>query len=58
MARDSLIKIKQTFLLTGINRVGKTLKSLGLDLFALNADEIISKSKKNAGYQGNLSKQI
>ena len=58
MSKDPLIKIKQTFLLEGINRVGKTLKSLGLDPFVLNADKIISKSKKNAGYQENLPKQV
>ena len=58
MAKDPIIKIKRSLFLTGINRAGKTLKSLGLDPFNLNADKIIFKSKKNAGYEGKLSKEL
>jgi len=58
LAKDPIIKIKRSLFLTGINRAGKTLKSLGLDPFNLNADKIIFKSKKNAGYEGKLSKEL
>ncbi len=58
MGKDSLTKIKRTSLFIGINKVGKLIKFLGLDPFKLNADKIIFKSKKKAGYKGTLPKQL
>ena len=58
MGKDSLTKIKRTSLLIGINKVGKFIKFLGLDPFKLNADKIIFKSKKKAGYKGTLPEQL
>ncbi len=58
MAKDSLTNIKRTSLLNGINKVGKIFKFLGLEPFKLNADKIIFKSKKKAGYKGNLPKYL
>ena len=58
MGKDSLTKIKRTPLFIGINKVGKLIKFLGLDPFKLNADKIIFKSKKKAGYKGTLPKQL
>ena len=44
--------------MNGINKVGKLLKFLGLDPFKLNADKIIYRSKKKAGFKENLPKQL
>jgi len=58
LAKDSLTNIKRTSLLKGINKAGKIAKFLGLEPFKLNADKIIFKSKKKAGYVGNLPKHL
>ena len=58
MAEDSLTKIKRTFLLNWINKVGKAFKTLGFSSIKLNADKIILKSKKRADFNGNLPKQL
>ena len=41
-----------------MNRLGKSLKFLGLDPFKLNAEKIILKAKKKAGFKGDLSKHL
>jgi hypothetical protein len=51
------LKIKRTSILNGINSVGKLLKKAGMDPLRLNADSIIAKAKKRAGYDGPLPGQ-
>ena len=58
MAEDSLTKIKRTFLLNWINKVGKAFIYLGFNSLKLNADKIILTSKNKAGYKGNIPKQL
>jgi hypothetical protein len=41
-------------MLNGINRVGKALKSVGMDPFRLNADDILEKAAKKAGFHYSL----
>ena len=48
------ISIQRTAALNGINAVGGFLKKIGLDPFKLNADKVISKAKKKAGYSGGI----
>lgn len=54
MAKPQNLFIQRTHLLNGINRVGKALKSAGLDPFRLNADSIIEKASKKAGLRVSL----
>ena len=46
------LHIKRTSMLKGINGFGKTLKKIGLDPFKLDADAIIAKARKRAGFDG------
>jgi len=46
------LHIRRTSMLKGINGFGKTLKKIGLDPFKLDADAIIAKARKKAGYDG------
>jgi hypothetical protein len=46
------LHIRRTSMLKGINGFGKTLKKIGLDPFKLDADAIIAKARKRAGYDG------
>lgn len=41
-------------MLNGINRVGKALRSVGLDPFKLDADAILKKAEKKAGFRYHL----
>lgn len=58
MVEKSIISIERTPILNGINRIGKTLKIIGLDPFKLNADKIIEKAKKKADFKGELPYQL
>ena len=58
MIKDSITRIKKSSLVSGINKVGKLIKTLGFDPFRLNADKIIFKSKMKSGYKGKLPKQL
>lgn len=58
MAKQQELRIQRTSTLNGINRVGKALKSVGIDPFKLNADAIIAKARKKADYEGNISEQL
>lgn len=58
MAKHSLARIERTPMLNGINRIGKTLKIIGIDPFKLNADKIIAKAKKAANFEGELPNQL
>ena len=46
------LHIRRTSMLKGINGFGKTLKKIGLDPFKLDADAIIAKARKRAGFDG------
>ena len=54
MAAQPTLFIQRTQLLNGINTVGKVLKTVGLDPFRLDADEILAKAAKKAGYKISL----
>lgn len=54
MARRPTLFIERTRMLNGINRVGKALKSVGMDPFRLNADAILEKAAKKAGFHYSL----
>ena len=54
MASQPTLFIQRTQLLNGINTVGKALKTVGLDPFRLDADEILAKAAKKAGYKTSL----
>ena len=54
MAKAPSLSIQRTSMLNGINRVGKVLRTVGIDPFKLNADAIITKTKKKASYSGTL----
>lgn len=58
MAKLQELRIQRTSTLNGINRVGKVLKSVGLDPFKLNADSIIAKARKKASYKGEIPEQL
>ncbi len=58
MAENSLTIIKRTFLLNVINKAGRIVNYIGIDRFKLDADKIILKAKKKAGYTENLPKQL
>jgi hypothetical protein len=58
LEKNALASIERTPILNGINRVGRTLKIVGINPFKLNADKIISKSKKKANYEGDLPKNL
>ena len=51
------LQIERTPMFNRINRVGKILKKAGIDPFKLDADKIIKKAKKRAGYKGSLPGQ-
>ncbi len=53
----SNLKIKRTTILNGINSVGRLLKKAGMGPFRLDADIIIERAKKRAGYDGPLPGQ-
>ncbi|MEM7549915.1 MAG: sulfotransferase [Bacteroidota bacterium] len=50
--------IQRSSTLQTINRVGKALKFIGLNSFALKPDSIIAKAKKDAGYTGEIPGQV
>lgn len=54
MGNQPTLFIQRTQLLNGINTVGKALRSVGLDPFRLDADDIIEKATRKAGYAGRL----
>lgn len=54
MATRQTLFIERTNMLNGINRFGKALKKVGLDPFKLDADAIIAKAAKKAGFKGSL----
>jgi hypothetical protein len=54
MASRKTLFIERTNLLNSINRIGKLLKTVRLDPFRLDADAIIGKAAKKAGYSGSL----
>ena len=56
MAKQPSLFIQRSNLLNGINRVGKALKSIGMDPFHLDADDIIAKAAGKAGYKYELPK--
>lgn len=58
MKKNALASIERTPVLNGINRIGRTLKIVGLNPFKLNAGRIISKAKKKANYKEDLPKQL
>lgn len=58
MAKNSLARIERTPILNGINRIGRTLKIIGIDPFKLNAAKIIAKAKKDANFKGELPYQL
>ncbi len=58
MAKQQELRIQRTSTLNGINRVGKVLKSVGLDPFRLNADAIIDKARKKASYTSEIPEQL
>jgi hypothetical protein len=58
MKEQSSVKIERTFAFNSINKVGGTLKAIGLNPFSLNADKIISKTVKKANFKGELPKQL
>lgn len=58
MAKHQELRIQRTSTLNGINRVGKILKSVGLDPFKLNADAIINKARKKASFTGEIPEQL
>jgi len=58
LAKNALASIERTPILNGINRIGRTLKIVGLNPFKLNADRIISKAKKKANHKEDLPKQL
>jgi hypothetical protein len=56
MATPQTLFIQRTHMLNGINRVGKALKSVGLDPFKLDANAILRKAEKKAGFKYELPK--
>lgn len=58
MTKQQELRIQRTSTLNGINRVGKVLKSAGINPFRLSADAIISKARKKASYTGEISEQL
>ncbi len=50
MAKQPTLSIQRTSMLNGINGVGKVLRKAGLDPFKFNADAIIAKAQKKAGF--------
>jgi len=52
------INIQRSTTLNRINGIGRTLKAIGLDPFKLNAEKIIRKAKRKAGYKGELSPEL
>jgi hypothetical protein len=57
MPNLSTLAIQRTSMLNGINGIGKALKKVGLDPFKLNAESILKKARKKAGFTGILSAQ-
>ena len=58
MAKNALASIERTPILNGINKIGRTLKVVGINPFKLNADRIITKAKKKAKFKDQLPKQL
>jgi hypothetical protein len=58
LVNNSFVSIERTPILNGINRVGRTLKIVGINPFKLNADKIIAKAKKKANFKGELPYQL
>lgn len=58
MAKNALASIERTPILNGINKIGRTLKVVGINPFKLNADRIISRAKKKANFKDQLPKQL
>ncbi len=58
MAKQQELRIQRTSTLNGINRVGKVLKSVGIDPFRLSSDAIIEKAKKKASYTSAIPEQL
>lgn len=54
MKKHPSLSIQRTQMFNGINRVGKALKTIGLDPFKLDADAIIDKAAKKAGFSIDL----
>lgn len=54
MGAQPTLFIQRTQLLNGINIAGKALKTIGLDPFRLDADAIIARAAKKAGFQISL----
>lgn len=58
MDKNTFGSIERTPILNGINRVGRSLKIVGINPFKLNADKIIAKAKKKANFKGELPYQL
>jgi hypothetical protein len=56
LAKQPTLFIQRSSMLNGINGVGKTLRKVGLAPFKLDADLIIKKAKKKAGFDDSLPK--
>ena len=57
MKPETELSVKRTPMFNGINGFGRMLKSVGLDPFKLDAEKIIRKSIRKAGYRGLLPGQ-
>lgn len=58
MAKNALASIERTPILNGINKIGRTLKIVGINPFKLNANRIIAKATKKANYKEELPKEL
>ena len=58
MAKNALASIERTPILNGINRIGRTLKIVGINPFKLNADKIIANAKKKAAFTEPIPQQL
>ena len=56
--KPSSLFIQRTSMLNFINGAGKILKAIGVDPFKIDADSIIKKTRKKAGFTGELPGQV
>ncbi len=57
-SRPSSLFIQRTSMLHTINNVGRILQAVGLDPFKLDAGDIIKRTRKKAGFSGELPGQV
>jgi hypothetical protein len=58
LTEPSPIIIERTPILNGINRIGKFLGFFGLNPFALDADKLLRKARKQANYDGPVPENL